>query len=49
MSRWFAVVDDTANSVEDTRLKQHLIQTRPDLMSHLIGARDLQRQVVAQY
>ena len=49
MSRRFAVVEDTANSVEDTRLKQHLIQTRPDLMSHLTGARDLQRQVVAQY
>ena len=30
-------VQDTANSVEDTRLKQHLIQTRPDLMSHLTG------------
>lgn len=23
------LVEDTANSVEDTRLKQHLIQTRP--------------------
>jgi putative membrane protein len=43
------LVQDTANSVEDTRLKQHLIQTRPDLMSHLTGARDLQRQLVAQY
>lgn len=43
------LVQDTANSVEDTRLKQHLIQRRPDLMSHLTGARDLQRQLVAQY
>ena len=43
------LVQETANSVEDTRLKQHLMQTRPDLMSHLTGARDLQRQVVAQY
>ena len=43
------LVEDTANSVQDTRLKQHLIQTRPDLMSHLTDARDLQRQLVAQY
>ncbi len=43
------LVEDTANTVDDTRLKQHLIQTRPDLMSHLTCARDLQRQVVAQY
>lgn len=42
------LVEDTANSVEDTRLKQHLIRTRPDLMSHLTAARDLQRQIVAQ-
>jgi putative membrane protein len=41
------LVEDTANSVEDTQLKQHLIKTRPDLMRHMAAARDLQRQVVA--
>jgi putative membrane protein len=41
------LVEDTANSVTDTRLKQHLMKTRPDLMSHLTGARDLQRQTMA--
>jgi putative membrane protein len=43
------LVEDTADTVEDTRLKQHLIKLRPDLMSHLTGARDLQRQTFAQY
>jgi putative membrane protein len=43
------LVEDTANSVKDTRLKQHLEKTRPDLMSHLTGAKDLQRQTFAQY
>jgi len=42
------LVEDTADSVDDARLKQHLIKTRPDLISHLTGARDLQRQIVAQ-
>jgi putative membrane protein len=41
------LVEDTANSVEDTQLKQHLIKTRPDLMRHMAAARDLQGQVVA--
>ncbi|HTL60344.1 MAG TPA: DUF4142 domain-containing protein [Nitrospira sp.] len=43
------LVEDTANSVTDTQLKQHLIKSRPDLMSHLTGARDLQRQTMAMY
>jgi putative membrane protein len=42
------LVEDTAKSVDDTRLKQHLIRTRPDLMSHLSEAKQLQRQLVAQ-
>jgi len=42
------LVEGTSNSVEDMRLKQHLMKTRPALMSHLTGARDLQRQIVAQ-
>jgi putative membrane protein len=42
------LVEDTANSVDDTRLKQHLIKTRPDLITHLSAARALQRQNVAQ-
>jgi putative membrane protein len=41
------LVEDTADSVQDPRLKQHLMRTRPDLQSHLTTARDLQRQVVA--
>jgi putative membrane protein len=43
------LVEDTANSVTDTQLKQHLVKSRPDLMSHLTGARDLQRQTMAMY
>ncbi|HKT36080.1 MAG TPA: DUF4142 domain-containing protein [Nitrospira sp.] len=42
------LVEDTINSVEDTRLKQHLMQTRPDLISHLTGAKNLERQLVSQ-
>ena len=42
------LVEDTVDSVDDARLKQHLIKTRPDLISHLTGAKDLQRQIVAQ-
>jgi putative membrane protein len=42
------LVEDTANSVDDTRLKQHLKQTRPELVGHLSAARELQRQNVAQ-
>lgn len=42
------LVEDTANSVDDARLKQHLIRTRPDLSSHLSAARELQRELVAQ-
>ena len=42
------LVEDTAHSVDDPRLKQQLVQTRPDLISHLSAARQLQRQIVAQ-
>ncbi|MDF2460022.1 MAG: exported protein of unknown function [Nitrospira sp.] len=42
------LVEDMANSVDDTRLKQHVIKTRPDLITHLSAARQLQRQIVAQ-
>jgi putative membrane protein len=33
------LVEDTATSVDDTRLKQHLIKTRPDLITHLSAAK----------
>jgi putative membrane protein len=42
------LVEDTANSVDDARLKQHLIKTRPDLITHLSAAKALQRQNVGQ-
>ena len=42
------LVEDTVNSVDDTRVRQRLIKMRPELLSHLTSARDLQRQVVAQ-
>ena len=42
------LVEDTANSVDDARLKQHLIRTRPDLSSHLSAASEQQRDSVAQ-
>ena len=42
------LVEDTANSVDDTRLKQHLMKTRPDLITHLSAAKALQQQRVTQ-
>ena len=42
------LVEDTADSSDDSRLKQHLIQERPELQSHLSAAQNLQRQLVAQ-
>ena len=42
------LVEDTAKSTDDLRLKQRLAQTRPDLINHLSAARQLQRQIVAQ-
>jgi len=41
------LVEDTAESADDSRLKQHLIQARPELQSHLSAAQNLQRQLVA--
>jgi putative membrane protein len=41
-------VQDTAGSVESSRLQQHLRQARPDLESHLSVARSVERQLVAQ-
>ena len=42
------LVEQTADSADDSRLKQHLIQARPDLQSHLTAAKNLQRQLVAK-
>jgi putative membrane protein len=42
------LVQDTAGSVDNSVLRQHLIKARPDLESHLSTARALERQVVAQ-
>jgi putative membrane protein len=42
------LVQDTAGSVENSVLRQHLIKTRPDLESHLSAARAVERQVIAQ-
>lgn len=36
-------------SVEHSQLHQHLQQTEPDLVKHLFAARNLERQLVAQY
>jgi putative membrane protein len=43
------LVQDTAGSVDDLRLQQHLRQSRPSLDSHLTSVRALERQLVAQY
>ena len=40
-------MEQTAESADDSRLKQHLIQARPELQSHLSAAQNLQRQLVA--
>jgi putative membrane protein len=42
------LIQDTASSVENSRLQQHLRQARPDLESHLSAARAIERQLVAQ-
>lgn len=42
------LVEKTADSAENSRLKQHLMQTRPDLQSHLSEAKTIQRQLVAR-
>jgi hypothetical protein len=42
------LVEQTADSADDSRMKQHLIQARPDLQSHLTAAQNLQRQLVAK-
>jgi putative membrane protein len=41
------LVENTAGSADNQRLKQHLMQTRPDLQSHLAEAKTIQRQLVA--
>jgi len=42
------LVQDTAGSVDNVQLKQHLRQARPDLEGHLSAARAIERQLVAQ-
>jgi putative membrane protein len=41
------LVQDIADSVDNSVLQQHLIKTRPDLENHLSKARALERQVIA--
>jgi putative membrane protein len=42
------LVQDTAGSVDNPQLQQHLRQARPDLESHLSAAKATERQLVAQ-
>ena len=44
-----ALIQDTADSVDDQRLQQHLRKARPDLDSHLSAARAIERNLVAKY
>ena len=44
-----ALTQDTADSVDDPRLQQHLRKARPDLDGHLSEARTLERNLVARY
>lgn len=39
---------DTAASVDDSRIKQHLIEARPDLASHLRTAQTIRQQLAMQ-
>jgi putative membrane protein len=41
------LVEKTADASDNSRLKQRLMQTRPDLQSHLAEAKTIQRQLVA--
>ncbi len=41
-------VHDTTGSVNNSRVQEHLRQTRPDLVSHLSSARAVEKQSVAQ-
>lgn len=43
------LAQDTGESAENSRLKQHLMQTRPDLQSHLAATKSVQRQILAQH
>ena len=42
------LVQDTAGSVDNSVLQQHLIKTRPNLERHMSAARALERQVIAK-
>lgn len=42
------LVNKIADSSDNPKLKQHLMQTRPDLQSHLSEAKTIQRQLVAR-
>jgi putative membrane protein len=43
------LIQDTAGSVDNLRLQHHLRQARPDLESHLLSARAMERRLVTQY
>lgn len=42
-------VQDTVSSVDNPHLQHHLRQAHPDLEDHLLAARAIERQLVAQY
>ncbi len=44
--RAVSLVEDHADSAEEARLRRHLLQARPDLLSHLAEARSIQQQMV---
>jgi putative membrane protein len=44
-----ALIQDTADSIDDQRLQQHLRKARPDLDSHLSAARSIERNLIAKY
>ncbi len=42
------LAQDTGESSDNARLKQHLMEARPDLQSHLAAAKSVQRQILAK-
>jgi len=42
------LAEETGESTDHSRLKQHLMEARSDIRSHLASAQDIQRQAVAQ-
>lgn len=42
------LAQETGESSDNARLKQHLVEARPGLQSHLAAAKSVQRQIMAQ-